>query len=101
MSRGEQVDAHFVMSANDMTQRAASHPLAIEAGLTQLLEQYEKEKTLHGRRVVVSNDCRPEREVLPRTGPLAVKVPKVRHRPGNDRDQGQARSFEESVLITA
>jgi transposase-like protein len=51
--------------------------------LTQLLEQYENVKTLHGQRSVVRNGYLPEREVLTGAGPVAVKVPKVRDRSGS------------------
>jgi len=55
----------------------------IEGELTQLLEQYENVKTLHGQRSVVRNGYLPEREVLTGAGPVAVKVPKVRDRSGS------------------
>jgi len=56
---------------------------AIEAELTQLLEQYENVKTLTGQRAVVRNGYLPERAVLTAVGPVVVKVPKARDRSGS------------------
>ena len=56
---------------------------AIEAELSELMEQFANVKTLQGQRAVVRNGYLPEREVLTVAGPLAVKVPKVRDRSGS------------------
>ena len=53
---------------------------AIEAELTELLEQYADVRDEQGRRAVVRNGYLPEREVLTGIGPVPVKVPKVRSR---------------------
>ena len=50
---------------------------AIEAELSELMEQFANVKTLQGQRAIVRNGYLPEREVFPAAGPLAVKVPKV------------------------
>jgi putative transposase len=73
------------MSLDDLVRRGARQVIqqAIEGELTQLLEQYENVKTLHGRRSVVRNGYLPEREVLTGAGPVGVKVPKVRDRSGS------------------
>ena len=73
------------MSLDDLVRRGARQVIqqAIEVELTQLLEQYENVKTLHGQRSVVRNGYLPEREVLTGAGPVAVKVPKVRDRSGS------------------
>ena len=73
------------MSLDDLVRRGARQVIqqAIEVELTQLLEQYENVKTLHGRRSVVRNGYLPEREVLTGAGPVGVKVPKVRDRSGS------------------
>ena len=55
---------------------------AIEAELATLLEHYANVKTLTGRRAVVRNGYRPEREVVTAAGVILVKVPKVRDRSG-------------------
>lgn len=56
---------------------------AIEAELAELLERFTNVKTLHGQRAVVRNGYLPKREVLTATGPVPVKVPKVRDRSGS------------------
>ena len=73
------------MSLDDLVRRGARQVIqqAIEVELTQLLEQYENVKTLHGQRSVVRNGYLPEREVLTGAGLVAVKVPKVRDRSGS------------------
>lgn len=56
---------------------------AIEAEVSQLLEQFGNVKTLQGQQAVVRNGYLPERDVLTAAGPVAVKVPKVRDRSGS------------------
>jgi transposase-like protein len=72
------------LGLDDLIRRGAREVIqqAIEAELSQLLDQYENVKTLNGRRTVVRNGYLPEREVLTAVGPVAVKVPKVRDRSG-------------------
>ena len=55
---------------------------AIEAELTELLEQYAGQRDEQGRRAVVRNGYLPAREILTGVGPVPVKVPKVRSRTG-------------------
>ena len=73
------------LGLDDIIHRGARDVIhqAIEAELAQLLEQYEKVKTLSGRRAVVRNGYLPERAVLTAVGPVAVTVPKVRDRSGS------------------
>lgn len=72
------------LGLDDIIRRGARDVIqqAIEAELSQLLEQYENVKALSGRRAVVRNGYLPERDVLTAVGPVAVKVPKVRDRSG-------------------
>lgn len=56
---------------------------AIEADVSQLLEQFSNVKTLQGQQAVIRNGYLPERDVLTAAGPVAVKVPKVRDRSGS------------------
>ena len=73
------------LGLDDIIRRGARQVIhqAIEAELAQLLEHYEKVKTLSGRRAVVRNGYLPERAVLTAVGPVAVTVPKVRDRSGS------------------
>src|SRR5436190_22204357 len=73
------------LGLDDIIRRGARQVIqqAIEAELTQLLEQYENVKTLTGQRTVVRNGYLTEREVLTAVGPVAVTVPKVRDRSGS------------------
>ena len=54
----------------------------IETELAKLLAQYANVKTLTDKQTVVRNGYLPERDVLTTTGPIAVKMPKVRDRSG-------------------
>lgn len=73
------------LGLDDIIRRGARQVIqqAIEAELSQLLEQYENVKTMSGQRTVVRNGYLPERDVLTAVGPVAVKVPKVRDRSGS------------------
>ena len=53
---------------------------AVEAELTEFLEQYAGWRDEQGRRAVVRNGYLPAREILTGVGPVPVKVPKVRSR---------------------
>jgi transposase-like protein len=53
---------------------------AVQAELSELLEQFGDRRTENGRAGVVRNGYQPEREILTGVGPVSVKIPKVRSR---------------------
>ncbi|MEQ5828069.1 transposase [Sulfitobacter sp. NFXS29] len=53
---------------------------AVEAELSALLAAHTDETTEDGRSRVVCHGYRPERELMTGTGPVLVRVPRVRHR---------------------
>jgi len=53
---------------------------AVQAELSELLEQFGDRRTEDGRAGVVRNGYHPEREILTGVGPVSVKIPKVRSR---------------------
>ncbi len=55
---------------------------AVEAELQELLSQHSGRRTEDGNAVVVRNGHFPERELQTGLGPVTVKIPKVRARPG-------------------
>lgn len=55
---------------------------AVEAELTEFLEQHEQRRDSRGRAAVVRNGHQPERDILTGIGPVSVRVPKVRTRAG-------------------
>lgn len=56
---------------------------AVQAELTDLLEQFDDRRTEDGRAGVVRNGYQPERKILTGVGPVSVKIPKVRSRLGD------------------
>jgi transposase-like protein len=55
---------------------------AVEAELSELLEQHHDERTAEDKRAVVRNGHLPERTIQTGLGELPVKIPKVRDRSG-------------------
>lgn len=55
---------------------------AVEAELTEFLEQYTGRKLEDGRSAVVRNGYHPERAIQTGIGPVTVKIPKVRGKDG-------------------
>lgn len=53
---------------------------AVQAELSELLEQFGDRRTEDGRAGVVRNGYHPEREILTGVGPVSVTIPKVRSR---------------------
>jgi putative transposase len=65
---------------------------AVQAELTEALQQYVDQKTEDGRQRVVRNGYQPEREILTGVGKVSVKVPKIRSR------EGDPVSFQSSMV---
>jgi putative transposase len=65
---------------------------AVQAELTEALQQYVDQKTEDGRQRVVRNGYQPEREILTGVGKVSVKVPKIRSR------EGEPVSFQSSMV---
>ena len=55
---------------------------AVEAEVSQFLEQFQHKRLDNGRAAVVRNGHQPEREIQSGIGPVSVKIPKVRSRDG-------------------
>lgn len=72
------------VSLDELVRRGAREVIqqAVEAELSQLLEQFANVKMLSGQRAVVRNGYLPEREILTGAGPVTVRIPKVRDRSG-------------------
>ena len=56
---------------------------AIEAELTEFLEQFKDHKDEQGRRAVVRNGFQPQRQIQTGIGAVSVQVPKTRDRTGS------------------
>lgn len=77
--------AKTTSALDDLIQQGARQIIqqAVEAELAAMLEQYSNVKSIDGRRAVVRNGYLPGREVITATGPVTLKVPKVRDRSGS------------------
>jgi transposase-like protein len=58
---------------------------AIEAEISEYLEQYGNERLEDGKKAVVRNGYLPERTVQTGIGDVGVKIPKIRDRAGQNR----------------
>jgi transposase-like protein len=56
---------------------------AVEAELSEYLNQFQERKLESGRLAVVRNGYQPEREIQTGIGPVVVKIPKVRSKDGD------------------
>jgi len=55
---------------------------AVEAELTEFMEQFSKRLLANGKAAVVRNGYHPEREIQTGIGPVTVRIPKVRSKDG-------------------
>ena len=71
----------------DILRRGAKKLLAqaIEAEISEYLEQYGNERLEDGKKAVVRNGYLPERTVQTGIGDVEVKIPKIRDRAGQNR----------------
>lgn len=68
---------------------------ALEAEVDEFLAQYEHRRDEQGKRLVVRNGYKPDREVLTGAGPLQARQPRVRD---NTKEKDQRVQFTSSVL---
>ncbi len=68
---------------------------AIEAEVHEFLAVHADRRDENGKRLVVRNGYKPEREILTGAGPLAVQQPRVRD---NSPDKTQRVTFSSSIL---